>query len=226
LWGKFEMNLSLFDDDDPSPRSGPEVVQLGPNALVFRGRVTPQGPELLDFIRGVESEAPFRNMKTPGGFTMSVALTNAGPLGWTSDESGYRYADCDPVTASPWPPMPGFLVRLSREIAEEAGFIGFEPDACLINRYVPGARMSLHQDKDERKFEFPIVSISLGLEAQFLWGGLRRADKPIRVPLYHGDVVVWGGSDRLRYHGIAPLKSGNHPITGGVRFNLTLRRAR
>jgi len=164
-------------------------------------------------------------MHTPGGFTMSVGLTNAGRFGWTSDVSGYRYTEQDPSTGQAWPAMPELFMQLSRQAAEEAGFSGFEPDACLINRYVPGARMSLHQDKNEKDFASPIVSVSLGLEAQFLFGGLQRADKVVRIPLHHGDVMVWGGPDRLRYHGVSPLKPGSHPLTGELRFNLTFRRA-
>jgi alkylated DNA repair protein (DNA oxidative demethylase) len=164
-------------------------------------------------------------MVTPGGFEMSVALTNSGELGWTSDRRGYRYATLDPLTGNPWPPLPDAFVRLARNAAAEAGFPGFTPDACLINRYVPGARMSLHQDKDEQDYSAPIVSVSLGMPAVFLFGGHRRADKAQRIPLFHGDVVVWGGPDRLRYHGVAPLKDHPHASLGSQRINLTFRKA-
>lgn len=164
-------------------------------------------------------------MVTPGGFEMSVALTNCGALGWTSDRRGYRYAARDPQTGQPWPPLPDCFLRLARDAAAAAGFPGFTPDACLINRYVPGARLSLHQDKDERDYGALIVSVSLGMPAVFLWGGHRRTDKTQRVPLFHGDVVVWGGPDRLRYHGVLPLKEAAHPLLGAQRINLTLRRA-
>jgi alkylated DNA repair protein (DNA oxidative demethylase) len=164
-------------------------------------------------------------METPGGFTMSVALTNCGALGWTSDRRGYRYAASDPVSGAPWPAMPESFRRLARDAAAAAGFPGFEPDACLINRYAAGARLSLHQDKDERSHVEPVVSVSLGIPAVFLWGGMRRADKAVRIPLFHGDTVVWGGVDRLRYHGVAPLKAQHHPLLGEQRINMTFRKA-
>jgi alkylated DNA repair protein (DNA oxidative demethylase) len=121
--------------------------------------------------------------------------------------------------------MPEAFRKLAETAANEAGFPGFGPDACLINRYEPGSRLSLHQDQDERDFTQPIVSVSLGLPATFLFGGMERGDKTIRIPLLHGDVVVWGGPARLRYHGVAPLAKGEHPLTGSVRYNLTFRRA-
>ena len=157
---------------------------------------------------------------------MSVALTNCGTYGWVADRTGYRYDTQDPESGGPWPPLPGAYAKLARDAADCAGFAGFEPDACLINRYAPGARLSLHQDKNERDFSAPIVSVSLGLPAVFLFGGLKRSDKPVRLQLAHGDVVVWGGPARLRYHGVMPLKAGSHPVTGEHRFNLTLRQAR
>src|SRR5690606_8287520 len=169
--------------------------------------------------------APWRHMQTPGGFTMSVALTNCGALGWTSDRRGYRYTRVDPDSGEPWPPMPPVLARLASEAAAAAGFPDFAPDACLVNRYTPGARLSLHQDRNERDFGAPIVSVSLGMSATFLFGGPARADKPARVPLVHGDVVVWGGVDRLRHHGVLPLKDGEHPLLGAQRINLTFRKA-
>lgn len=156
---------------------------------------------------------------------MSAAMTNCGALGWITDRSGYRYSSTDPQSGQPWPEMPYAFRTLARTAAEEAGFPGFLPDACLMNRYEPGAKMSLHQDKDEHDFSQPIVSVSLGLPAVFLFGGLERSDKAARVPLHHGDVVVWGGPARLRYHGILPLKTGEHSLTGAYRFNLTLRSA-
>ncbi|MDB5861251.1 MAG: 2OG-Fe(II) oxygenase [Ramlibacter sp.] len=180
---------------------------------------------LLTELAAVEAAAPLRNMVTPGGFTMSVALTNCGALGWTSDRRGYRYTGIDPLTGQAWPPMPQALARLAREAAQAAGFDGFAPDACLVNHYLPGARLSLHQDKDERSYDFPIVSVSLGMSATFLFGGLARAGRPLRVPLHHGDVVAWGGVDRLRYHGVLPLADAPHPVLGSRRINLTFRRA-
>jgi alkylated DNA repair protein (DNA oxidative demethylase) len=164
-------------------------------------------------------------MVTPGGFVMSVAMTNCGALGWISDRGGYRYSPVDPSSGRPWPAMPQSFLELAAGAAERAGFPGFVPEACLVNRYAPGARLTLHQDRDERDFSAPIVSVSLGLPAVFLFGGERRADRPQRVALAHGDVVVWGGPSRLRFHGILPLADGGHPLTGRHRLNLTLRRA-
>ena len=164
-------------------------------------------------------------MVTPGGFTMSAALSSCGELGWTTDAHGYRYSPLDPRSQQPWPVMPDTLRQLAVAAATEAGFSGFQPDACLINRYVPGAKMSLHQDKNERSYSAPVVSVSLGLPAIFLFGGHARSDKTQKVSLFHGDVVVWGGVDRLRFHGVMPIKDGVHPIMGPQRINLTFRTA-
>jgi alkylated DNA repair protein (DNA oxidative demethylase) len=179
-------------------------------------------------IRGdlglVLAEAPFRHMVTPGGFTMSVAMTNCG-LGWVTDKKGYRYTTHDPINDQPWPAIPDSFKKLAKAAAAEAGFIGFEPDACLINRYNIGARMSLHQDKNEQDLSQPVVSVSLGLPAIFQFGGFERADKTIKITLNHGDVVVWGGEARLRYHGVLPLKTNYHPAFGDYRINMTFRKA-
>ncbi|WP_459199346.1 DNA oxidative demethylase AlkB [Ralstonia pseudosolanacearum] len=212
----------LFADHAPADD---RRIALGEAAVVLCGFALAEAPALLAAIDDIARQAPFRHMVTPGGFEMSVALTNCGALGWTSDRRGYRYAACDPQTGQPWPPLPDCFLRLARDAAAAAGFPGFTPDACLINRYVPGARLSLHQDKDEQDYGAPIVSVSLGMPAMFLWGGHRRTDKTLRVPLFHGDVVVWGGPDRLRYHGVLPLKEAAHPLLGAQRINLTLRRA-
>ncbi|WP_197338542.1 DNA oxidative demethylase AlkB [Ralstonia solanacearum] len=212
----------LFADHAPVDE---RRIALGEAALVLRGFAAAEAPALLAAVDAIAVQAPLRHMVTPGGFEMSVALTNCGALGWTTDRRGYRYAARDPQTDRPWPPLPECFLRLAREAAAEAGFPGFVPDACLINRYVPGARLSLHQDKDEQDYDAPIVSVSLGIPAVFLWGGHRRTDKTQRVPLFHGDVVVWGGPDRLRYHGVLPLKEAEHPLLGAQRINLTLRRA-
>jgi alkylated DNA repair protein (DNA oxidative demethylase) len=198
---------------------------IGPRAFLLRGFATPFEAELLAAIEEVRRATPFRHMVTPGGFKMSVALTNCGALGWTTDRRGYRYTPVDPETGRPWPRMPQTFTRLARVAATEAGFMDFAPDACLMNRYVAGAKMSLHQDKDERDFTAPIVSVSLGMSAVFLFGGHERADRPARIPLHHGDVVVFGGDDRLRYHGVLPLKSEPHPVLGAERINLTFRKA-
>jgi len=169
--------------------------------------------------------APWRHMLTPGGARMSVAMTNCGQVGWISDRRGYRYERVDPESGQPWPPMPAALRELAVRSAATAGFIGFEPDACLVNRYAPGTRLSLHQDRNERDLRAPVVSVSLGLPALFLFGGLRRADAAQRIALAHGDVLVWGGRQRLAFHGIAPLADGEHALTGRCRINLTFRRA-
>ena len=192
---------------------------------MLRGFALPFVDALLPELAAVEAAAPLRNMVTPGGFTMSVALTNCGALGWTSDRRGYRYSGTDPLSGQAWPPMPEVFTRLAREAALAAGFDGFVPDACLVNHYLPGTRLSLHQDKDERSYDFPIVSVSLGMSATFLFGGLQRAGRPLRVALHHGDVVVWGGVDRLRYHGVLPLADAPHALLGSRRINLTFRRA-
>jgi alkylated DNA repair protein (DNA oxidative demethylase) len=164
-------------------------------------------------------------MVTRGGFAMSVAMTNCGRAGWVTDRRGYRYEAIDPESGQPWPAMPPTFAALAADAAAAAGFAGFETDACLINRYGPGARMTLHQDRNERDFSAPIVSVSLGLPAVFLFGGHLRTDRPMRVPLAHGDVVVWGGPARLAFHGILPLRPGHHPRLGALRYNLTFRRA-
>ena len=207
----------------PGPAATREA--LGAQACVLRGFALAWQGGLLPALDAVVAAAPFRHMVTPGGFTMSVALTNCGALGWTSDLHGYRYAPQDPLTGQSWPPMPEPFQALARSAARAAGFEDFEPDACLVNRYVPGARLSLHQDRDERSFAYPIVSVSLGIPAVFLFGGLTRAQRAARVPLHHGDVVVWGGVDRLRYHGVAPLRPATHPLLGGQRINFTFRKA-
>ncbi len=195
-----------------------------PGATVLRGFARPREGAILAALEDVTSAAPYRHMITPGGFRMSVAMTNCGSFGWVSDASGYRYDSLDPDTDRPWPPMPESFLRLARDAAAHAGFAEFEPDACLVNRYAPGAKLSLHQDKDERDFAQPIVSLSLGLPAVFLFGGQRRNERPLRVPLTHGDVVAWGGPARLRYHGVLPIEDGLHASMGAYRINLTFRR--
>ncbi|APX76086.1 DNA oxidative demethylase AlkB [Achromobacter insolitus] len=218
-------NLDLFGEDgDDGAVQGGRVV-LGPQSLVLRGFALPMMDALLAGVDAVAAQAPFRHMETPGGYTMSVALTNCGQLGWTSDARGYRYTRTDPLSGQPWPAMPPAFMLLAQAAAAEAGFPGFEPDACLVNRYEPGSRLSLHQDRNERDYGAPIVSVSLGMPAMFLFGGEQRADKASRTPLFHGDVVVWGGVDRLRYHGIMPIKDLPHPRLGSQRINFTIRRA-
>ena len=203
-----------------------KAEKLDEGALLLRGFAEGMAADLLAEIDRIAAAAPFRHLVTPGGFRMSVAMTNCGDFGWVSDRRGYRYDPQDPESGRPWPPMPPLFLDLATRAAAMAGFPGFHADVCLINCYTPGTRLTLHQDKDEGDFTHPIVSISLGLPAVFLWGGLARTDKARRIPLYHGDVVVWGGKSRLRYHGIAPLKEGFHPLLGARRLNLTFRRAR
>lgn len=218
-------NLDLFGENgDDGAAHGGRVV-LGPQSVVLRGFALPVMDALLAGVDAVTAQAPFRHMETPGGYTMSVALTNCGQLGWTSDARGYRYARIDPLSGQPWPAMPQAFLQLAQAAAAEAGFLGFEPDACLVNRYEPGSRLSLHQDRNERDYGAPIVSVSLGMPAMFLFGGDQRADKAGRTPLFHGDVAVWGGVDRLRYHGIMPIKDLPHPRLGSQRINFTIRRA-
>jgi len=180
---------------------------------------------LLAEVIEIAGKAPFRRPVTPGGYSMSVGLTSCGRRGWVSDANGYRYAAGNPATGESWPPMPERFRHLAEHAAECAGFPGFAPDACLINRYYPGSRMSLHQDRNERDLEAPVVSVSLGLPAVFMLGGLRRRDRPVHLLLRHGDIVVWGGAARLRFHGVQPLKAGHHPLTGGQRVNLTFRKS-
>ncbi|OYV35837.1 MAG: alpha-ketoglutarate-dependent dioxygenase AlkB [Rhodospirillales bacterium 20-64-7] len=184
-----------------------------------------QVPALSEAVAAIEAAAPFRHLSTPGGKQMSVAMTNCGAVGWVSDRRGYRYERADPLTGRPWPAMPALFLELAVRAAAAGGFANFAPEACLINRYVPGARMSLHSDLDERDAAAPIVSVSLGLPAVFLWGGAARADKPMKIPLFSGDVLVWGGPARRHFHGVQPLKDGEHPQLGRQRINLTFRKA-
>jgi DNA oxidative demethylase len=217
------LTADLFDGiGDP----GPSQQAMAEGAVLLRGFARPREAELIAALRTILAQAPFRPMQTPGGHEMSVAMTNCGAVGWVTDRSGYRYDAIDPQSGQSWPAMPPVFLELAAQAAEAAGFAGFAPDACLVNRYVPGARMSLHQDRDERDFGNPIVSVSLGLPAIFLFGGLRRSDRPARYRLEHGDVVAWGGPSRLFFHGVAPLADGEHAAFGKARINLTFRRAR
>lgn len=217
------MTPDLFDDLDAPAL--PATQSLAPGAVLLRGFARAHEGQLLAGVEQVLARAPLRHLITPGGFRMSVAMSNCGRLGWVSDRSGYRYDANDPDSGRPWPAMPAAFLELAAAAARAGGFEGFAPDACLINRYEPGTRLSLHQDRDEGNYDWPIVSVSLGLPAVFLFGGPKRSDKAQRVPLAHGDVVVWGGPSRLHYHGVLPVKEGAHPLTGGCRINLTFRRA-
>ncbi len=216
------MTFDLFAADTPAL----EDEVLSPGAVVLRGFASERAAALKDDIERVAAAAPFRHLVTPGGFRMSVAMTNCGELGWVSDRRGYRYDPIDPDSGARWPALPDSFRALARAAAARAGYPGFAPEACLVNRYAPGARLSMHQDRDEKDLRAPIVSVSLGLPAVFLWGGDDRADKSRRVALHHGDVVVWGGASRLRFHGVLALKDGEHPFAGGCRINLTFRKVR
>ncbi len=213
------MTLDLFGD----LALGPAREPLGAEAALLRGFALPFADRLLAGVAAVVAVAPFRNLVTPGGHTMSVAMTNCGELGWTSDRHGYRYSEVDPGSGAPWPAMPAAFRELAGAGASAAGFADFAPDACLINRYLPGARMTLHQDRDEKRGAAPIVSVSLGIPAVFLFGGSKRSDRARRYPVFHGDVVVWGGVDRWRFHGVLPVAGASHPLVGEQRLNLTFR---
>ncbi|TAN00713.1 MAG: DNA oxidative demethylase AlkB [Rhizobiaceae bacterium] len=204
---------------------GPAIEIMADGAMLLRGAALPYEKNLLAALRDITAQSPFRHMVTPGGFTMSVAMTNCGAAGWVTDRTGYRYDRNDPVTGRPWPAMPDSFLALAVDAATQAGYPDFRPDACLINRYEPGARLSLHQDKNERDFANPIVSVSLGLPATFQFGGLKRTDPVRKFPLRHGDVAVWGSPSRLFYHGVPELKDGVHETMGRMRINLTFRGA-
>ena len=209
--------MDLFDNS--------ERQDILKDVVLLRGFVAPLEKEVLPALFTIMQLAPLRHMLTARGFAMSVATTNCGDLGWISDEKGYRYAASDPLTGNAWPQMPASFRQLAEQAASQAGFEDFTPDACLINRYQPSAKMGLHQDKDERDFSQPIVSVSLGIPAIFQIGGFARGDKALKLTLYHGDVLVWGGESRLRFHGVLPVKVGSHPALGECRINLTFRKA-
>jgi alkylated DNA repair protein (DNA oxidative demethylase) len=212
----------LFERIAPSQ---PARESMAEGAMLLRGAALPFEKELLVALNGIAAASPFRHMVTPGGYTMSVAMTNCGAAGWVTDRTGYRYDRIDPETGHPWPPMPASFLELAVDAARDAGYPQFRPDACLINRYEPGARLSLHQDKNERDFVHPIVSVSLGLPATFQFGGRKRNDPVRKFALRHGDVAVWGGASRLFFHGVAELKDGYHDTFGRTRINLTFRGA-
>jgi alkylated DNA repair protein (DNA oxidative demethylase) len=214
------MTLDLFAADAPEL----EDEILAPGAVVLRGFAIDREAPLKDDVARVASAAPFRHLVTPGGFRMSVAMTNCGELGWVSDRRGYRYDPVDPESRERWPALPESFRALALDAAARAGYPGFLPDACLVNRYEPGSRLSMHQDRDEKDLRAPIVSVSLGLPAVFLWGGDERGDPARKLALRHGDVVVWGGPSRLRFHGVQALKDGEHPFAGPFRINLTFRK--
>ncbi|MDN5391665.1 MAG: DNA oxidative demethylase AlkB [Pseudomonas sp.] len=215
--------MDLFAEQDLQQPA--RVERISDQAFALRGFALPKAKELLAALDSVLLQAPLRQMQTPGGYTMSARLSSCGALGWTTDRDGYHYSPLDPLSARPWPAMPGVFLALAAAAASSAGFSGFVPDSCLINAYAPGAKMSLHQDKNERCHTAPIVSISLGLPAIFQFGGVERSDPTQRIALFHGDIMVWGGVDRLRYHGVMPIKPGHHSLLGEQRINITLRQA-
>ncbi len=216
--------FNLFEDKDTAQCQS-RLEELCRGAVVLRAFALADEAPVLAALDKVIADAPPRHMVTPGGFRMSVALTNCGSYGWVTDHTGYRYQASDPDSGKPWPRMPDVFRKVARDAAARAGFENFTPDACLVNLYQPGARVSLHQDKNERDFSAPIVSVSLGLPAVFLWGGLRRQERQVRVQLTHGDVMVWGGPARLCFHGVRPVTDGYHPAAGRLRINLTFRKA-
>lgn len=213
---------NLFGGQEPRQSACEKMAE---GAILLRGFALDREAGLLTAIRAIAAGSPFRKMVTPSGFVMSVAMTNCGRAGWITDRKGYRYDASDPETGKPWPQMPEIFTTLAVSAATDAGYPDFRPDACLINRYDPGARLSLHQDKNERDLTNPIVSVSLGLPATFQFGGLKRSDPVTKYALRHGDVAVWGGPSRLFYHGVPMLKDGDHPKVGRMRLNLTFRGA-
>lgn len=218
--------LDLFGPPHGDTGGGlPRPEPLADGTVLLRGWALADEALCLHALDAVMAQAPLRHMVTPGGHTMQVRTTSCGPLGWVSDRRGYRYAPLDPMSGQPWPALPEVFSRLAREAAAQAGFSGFEPDACLVNRYAPGTRLSLHQDRNERDFTQPVVSVSWGVPALFLLGGLSRSDRALRLTLRHGDVLVWGGPARLRFHGVMPVAPSHHPAFGPDRVNLTFRRA-
>ena len=207
------------------PRPDDAVETLGPGATLLHGFARDEAPALMEAVAAIAAAAPFRRMVTPGGFTMSVAMTNCGAAGWVTDRKGYRYTAEDPEAGRPWPPIPTVFLSLAARAAVAGGYRGFVPDACLVNRYEPGTRLSLHQDRNERDAAAPIVSVSLGLPATFLWGGDSRGDRPRRIRLESGDIAVWGGPTRLNFHGVDVIADGEDGLTGRYRYNLTFRKA-
>ncbi|MDP2032970.1 MAG: DNA oxidative demethylase AlkB [Polaromonas sp.] len=216
------MTADLFEDMDAVE---PAQQALAPGAVLLRGFARGNDGVLLAALDSLLAAAPLRHLVTPGGHTMSVAMSNCGALGWVSDRRGYRYTAADPLSGRPWPAMPAVMRELAARAAQAAGFGGFAPDACLVNQYLPGSKLSLHQDRDEQDFSAPIVSLSLGLPAVFLFGTPERSERPQRYRLQHGDAVVWGGPARLAFHGVAPLADGEHALLGRRRINLTFRQA-
>ena len=212
--------IPLFESESLPPFR----ERLEEDAVLLHGFARGEAALLVEEAERIARLAAFRRLVTPGGHVMSVAMTNCGRVGWVSDRAGYRYDRIDPDTGKRWPAMPAAFLDVAVRAAAEAGFANYDPDACLINRYLAGNKLGLHQDRDEKDARAPIVSVSLGLPAMFLWGGKRRSDPTRRLRLENGDVVVWGGRARFVYHGVAPIKDGEHPLTGRARINLTFRK--
>lgn len=210
--------MDLLPPDTPPLR---EELEAG--AVLLRQFATPQAATLLQTLHRLTRQAPFRHMRTPGGGTMSAAMASCGALGWVSSTQGYTYTPVDPASQQPWPAMPASFVSLAQDAAKAAGYAGFTPNACLLNRYQNDSHMGLHQDRDEGDTTHPIVSLSLGRTGLFMWGGQNRRDKIRTIALEHGDVLVWGGPARLHYHGIKGLGPNPHPLTEQTRYNITFR---
>jgi len=212
--------MDLFSDELD------KQVKLAEGAVWLRGFALPEADALWALVSAHLATHPPQQMMTPMGYPMSVKTTSLGDYGWVGNATGYGYARLNPVTNQPWPPIPTLLLSLAQRAANAAGYADYCPDTCLINLYQTGAKMGLHQDKDELDFTQPIVSVSLGVPATFLFGGAKRTDKTAKIPLTHGDVVVWGGASRRYFHGVNAVKLGQHPLLGALRCNLTFRKAK
>lgn len=203
----------------------PQQQQILEDVYLLQGFALSGAAHLVADLHAVIQIAPLRQMLTPSGLMMSVLTSSCGKRGWISDKKGYRYSTIDPISGQTWPEMPDSFITLAQQAAAIAGFENFAPDSCLINSYASGAKMGLHQDKDERDFTQPIVSVSLGVAAMFQMGGFKRGEQALKFALHHGDVLVWGRTARLRFHGVLPVKAATHPAFGERRVNLTFRKA-
>jgi DNA oxidative demethylase len=214
--------VDLFDD---LPLLAEDLhTVIAPGAVLMRAFGRADDVDILQAVESVIAQAPLRHLQTPGGYTMSIQTTRCGSMGWVSEPGGYRYAPSNPSTRAPWPAMPQCLLDFAVRAATEAGYPDFVPDSCMVNQYLPGNKLGLHQDRDERDLRAPVVSLSLGLPAIFLFGGLQRTGKTQRYRLAHGDVVVWGGPSRLAFHGVLPVADGDHALVGRRRVNVTFRK--
>lgn len=214
------MNLPLFDVEPQDP------LPIAEGAVLLRGWAAVNDAQWLAAVRQVLAQQPFQAAYTASGLPMSVRTSNCGSWGWAASRSGYGYTRSDPDSGRPWPEMPIFLKLQAQALASAAGYLAFDPDVCLINSYELGAKMGLHHDADEKDKAAPIVSVSLGLPCTFVWGGLQRSDPVRSFALEHGDVLVWGGASRMVFHGVRPLRAGQHHLLGAQRWNLTFRMVR